>query len=127
MLCILVLSVAQPLTVSAAVPKLNASVTQKNILSLAKKYDANSTYILNYGIKRGESITRWYSTGDRIIDGFNKIMNNKAFAKAYINIEAKFKKQIKTYETNLTKIASLMRNNGLDAKVDGEYFYFGYH
>lgn len=71
--------------VMAAIPVLNAKVTQKNIMNIMKKYDSNGAYILNNAIKNGDNILFWWSPGQRITDSIETAVHEECHGYTFMN------------------------------------------
>lgn len=63
--------------VLAAAPKLNASVTEKNVLALMDAYDKDSAYLLRTMARNGDSITSWWQSGEWITDSINTAVHEE--------------------------------------------------
>lgn len=76
---ILVLTSAVP--AFAAVPKINAKITSKNVLSLLKAYDADGYYLVTQGKKaHGADHMFWFYGCDRIVDGVATAVHEQCHA-----------------------------------------------
>lgn len=57
--------------VQAAAPKLTASITQSNVMSLAKATDADGAYLLQTAIDGGENILTWWGDAETVASGMD--------------------------------------------------------
>lgn len=94
--------------VSAAVPKMDAPITQANVLALAKGTNADSAYILQYAVNRGEPILTWWQGSSSLTAGMDtgvhESVHGYSFSEASINSEAIYignQKSIRVPYTNV--------------------------
>ena len=76
MVCILFLMPALDAS-AASVPKLNAKVTEKNVMKLLNAYDSNGAYILKSTKNGGISFLTWFSGSDRIVENIDTAVHEQ--------------------------------------------------
>ena len=64
--CVLLCSV--PASAATSVPKLDAKITSKNILTLLKKYDPDGYYLVVEGNKYKGDYMNWFGQSKRIVE-----------------------------------------------------------
>ncbi len=81
----LLLIFGQVMTVSAAAPKLNASVTKKNVLALANACDKDAACILQNSVKKKRNILEWWNAGDSLWSGMDTAVHEECHAYSFLN------------------------------------------
>lgn len=76
-LWLLMLVLLMGTAVYAAAPKMNAKITQKNVMALAKATDADGAYILQNGFRRGENVLAWWMSADTIAAGMDTAVHEQ--------------------------------------------------
>ena len=72
-------------TAFAALPKMNASVTKKNVMALMDKYDKDAAYILDTMSKKGDNILKWWTKGfDSLTDGIDTAVHEEFHGYSYL-------------------------------------------